>query len=641
MVKRQADGENAVIASVETAPEVPGEHGIARRAAAAKSRTKALARRLRKSGRMASLTADLSEGIEGIADLADHMIASFEQARRETSRIARESEEAGQLIEGLSAASREARELSGEHVIALEDLMGGFRQNADSTRHLISIIQNAAEHHSGILKTIQELTRATGEMDALSERAAHALDRADVSGINAALEAGKAGNRGAGFGVVAAMAQTAFGRFDHAAQDFATATGEMRAAHERLAGKTTEAADRIRAIVVMTKGVRNAFDDAAGVIEELRTLTRETTGRMEGIFEGIDAAAPSLADVPENVRTVLGSADFAAARIEDQEKAFAETADSADRLLAIISGIASTNDLPSVLDDIYTGTDDLTRAIGATVERLHITLESVRAAANEAAALRNSAGTSRETLAQVVGGASGVFAEAGGFGDRMSALRRNLENTLAVLTDVVRELDSLRDEEETISTELDALRPLYAGVSRFAARSGAFAGVMTGLAVNGGIEGTRMENGVFSALAGEFEAVAAELVELEDAADDLGTRLGERLSAMGRQRDFLEWRGFSGSFEGIIGNLRALVESRIEETLRTGERLNGALAGHGRRISDVMERTGAMASAAEGAARAVEAAAGVAEEQRSGFQSIIELAEKITTLTDEMYPDEG
>ncbi|MHB9027568.1 MAG: coiled-coil domain-containing protein, partial [Candidatus Latescibacterota bacterium] len=610
--------------------------------ATAKSRTRALARRLRKSGRMASLTADISEGIERIAELSDRIIESFELARHATERIARESKEGARLLGELSADSREATELSAGNVLAIEELLTDFRLNTESIRHLIAAIQNAAEHHSEVLKTSQELSRKSGEFDALDSRLNSLLERSDIAGLNAALEAGKAGDGGAGFAVVASMAQKAYAIFSRKAGDFTGLTAQIKTGHEKLAGRTTEAAERIRAIVVMTKGVRNAFDDAAGVIDTLRMLIRESASRILGVFEGLDAAAPVLDAAPGSVERSFGTIDMAAGRIEDQEKSFAEAADSAERLLGSAGRLAAVEDLAAALDDIYTDADAFIRSLAATQERLDLTLESVHTAAHEMELLQQGTGTNRETLVNLIETVEKALDQAHSFRDRAEALRRNLENALTVLRDVFRELGSLREDEEIITAELDALRPLYAAIPRFAGRAGSFAGTMAFLSVSGGVEMVRAgEAGAgFAALPVEFENIAAESSDLEDTVGDLAALLGDRHLAMSRKQGLMDWRGLAEAFGGTIESMQTMIESRIGGAINKGESLAAALAGHGRSIANVLTRTDEVVTASEGAVKAVIEAARLGDDQKDVFRQTLNLAEKVTTLADEIYPEE-
>jgi methyl-accepting chemotaxis protein len=642
MARGQAEGEGAAGGNLQTAPETLAEESIARRAATAKSRTKALARRLRKSGRMASLTADISEGIERIAELSDRIIESFEMARHATERIARESKEGARLLSELSADSREATELSAGNVLAIEELLTDFRLNTESIRHLIATIQNTAEHHSEVLKTSQELSRKSGEFDALDSRLNGLLERADIAGLNAALEAGKAGDTGAGFAVIASMAQKTYANFNRKAGDFLGVTAQIRAGHEKLAGRTAEASERIRAMVVMTKGVRNAFDDAAGVIDTLRLLIREIASRIQGLFEGLDTAAPALDTAPGSVERSFGTIDMAAGRIEDQEKSFAEAADNAEQLLGSTGRLASVDDLAAALDDIYTDADTFIRSLGATHERLDLTLESIHSAAHEMEFLQQGTGTNRETLVSLIDTVEKALEQAHSFRDRAEALRRNLENALIVLRDVSRELGSLREDEEVIMAELDALRPLYTAIPRFAGRVGSFAGTMAFLSVSGGVEAVRSgEAGAgFAALPGEFENIAAESADLEDITGDLAALLGDRHLAMSRKQGFIDWRGLAEAFQGTIESMQAMVESRIGGAINKGESLAAALSGHGRSISTILTRTDEVVTASEGAVKAVIEAARLGDDQKDVFRHTLVLAEKITTLADEIYPEE-
>ncbi len=642
MARRQAEGGEAAVDTLSSVPGTQAENSIARRAATARSRSKALARRLRRSSRMATLTADISEGIERVAGLSDRIIASFEQARARTDAVLRESGEGVRLLEELADASGEIRELSAGNAIALEELLADFRVNAGATRQLIIAIQTSAEHHSDLLRTVQELSRAGEELTSLSGRLERLLERADVAGLNAALEAGKAGESGAGFAVAASMAQKEFASFDRKAGEFLTLLGRTGEAHEGLSTRIGTAADRIRAIVVMTKGVRNALDDAAGTIEELRGLTLDAVAKLQGVLEGMDAVAPALDALPGSVDRVLVSIEQAASRIEEQEEAFSGAAGHAERLLTSTGHMTSAGDLSAALDEVYTDSDTFIRSLETTVERVGVTIESIHDVLHALELLKRGTGGHRASLESLIRTADEALAESDTFQNRMTGLRGNLESALGVLRDVARELGVLREDEEAITAGLDALRPLYSGVSRFSGRLGVYAGTMAALAAMGGMEAVRSGNARdgFAGLAGEFEAVAEESDSLEGVVGGLGERLEERLHSMGCSQARMDWRGLAGSFEGVIAGMQTMIETRLDGAVRHSRSLAAALSGHGKGIAGVMARTDAVETAAGDAVRSVTEAVGQGEGQQESFRQILALAEKVTVLADELYPEE-
>jgi methyl-accepting chemotaxis protein len=328
MMRRQADEEGAAVANLGAVPGGVADHGIARKAATAKSRTKALARRLRKSSRMASLTADVSEGIEQIAGYSDGIIESFEEARHLIDRIARESRESAEHRKALAGISAGTREISGETAAVLEDLALAFGRREESLRGILSVIQGGAQIQNDIQKQVQELSRLNEAIDDISARLNRLLERADISGLNAVLEAGRAGESGAGFGPVAAMAQKAAAEFERKAAEASLLLERMKEAHGSLSGRAAGTAERIQAIGVMTKGVRNAFTEAEGVIAELRAGAEENAEQVRNAVEGLDGGVPGTDAVPEIAERAAESIELAATRLSDQEQRFAEAAEA-------------------------------------------------------------------------------------------------------------------------------------------------------------------------------------------------------------------------------------------------------------------------------------------------------------------------
>ena len=151
MIKRQADPERGVILDMNSMP-VPGAgNSIARKAATAKTRHRALARRLRKNSQMASLSAEISSEIEEIAGLSDKIIESFEAAKQSLDRAAHGSKEEKKLWRSLFESSGKALEISESYVAAGEEAALAFKRNACSLEEALDSIQKAAQVHSEIL----------------------------------------------------------------------------------------------------------------------------------------------------------------------------------------------------------------------------------------------------------------------------------------------------------------------------------------------------------------------------------------------------------------------------------------------------------------------------------------------------------
>lgn len=639
MMRRQADEEGAAIANLGVVPGVVAENSIARKASTAKSRTKALARRLRKSSRMASLTADVSEGIEEIAGFSDRIMESIDQARRLMDQIVRESLAGSDFLQSLGETLPLTRDVSAEASSAIGELALAGKPVAESLRGIVADIQDAAQNHNDIQKHIQELNRIYGGAEEFSGQLNRLLERADISGINAALEAERVGETGAGFAVVAAIAQKDAAAFERKTAGAAGLIERIKTAHENLSGNTTETSERIRAIGVMTKGVRNAFSEAEESFRELIALAEEVAFRTRGIVEGFGGAIPGA--LPEITDRVIGSIDLAASRLAEQEQRFAETAGYAEQLLASTGKLASGEDMPIALDAIYTDTDTFIRALEATRERLELSLAAIQGASADMGLLREGSGADRENLkcfAETVQETRGVALN---IRERTAALRESLGNSLSVLKDVVRELALLRDESVVISGEIGALRLLYRGISRISGYAGVFAARMGSLAVTSGMEASRAgEKGAeFAAFSGEFEAVACEADELEQSAYSLYDRLEDHLFSITGHQAFLDWRRLGDSFDRLISGLQTLIETRLSAAGEKGAVLADTISRHNERITEVFGKTSGMEQAAEEAVRVVETAGDAGEKQRAAFLKTIATAEKISSLADELYPD--
>lgn len=641
MLRRQ-DRDGAGSGSVP-APAAENAEGnrLVRKAAAVKSRTKALARRLRKGSRMASLTAEISSGIEKVAGYSDRIIESFGAAEQKLSEMTVHISEGIEILRSLSGTTGETGRSGGGHTEAVEDASAAFRRISETLRAILSSIQHAAQSHSEVLKAVQELVKRNETAELISERLARTVERFEIAAVNAALESVKAGDRGAEFGVLAAAAQKFAAAFDKSAGEFSALLGTVATVHRTLLEQAGEGSERIRAIGVMTKGVRNSFDDALESIDALRGISNDIAGGIEHIGSGFDSIVSENDHSAGGVKRADESIHQAVSLMEEQETMFAGAADHAEALLAATGRLAAAEDVAAALDEIYAGTDAFIRSVETTMERLDLSLSAIRDAANEMDLLRCGSGVGKETLDRLAETAGASVEAAERFNGLLSRLRTSVAETLDVIRNVARELDLLAAEGDEIESEVENLKKLYRTVSRFGGRLAAFSVRMECLATNLGVAVARAGGaaGAFSSFPGEFDAVAVESAEIERSVDDISDRFSELFSTIAGKHDIRNWKETASEFSVVITGVEDVLNSRFAALAERNASLLELLSARSRKIEKIRTKYAAAGHSAEEAHRVVNEASAAGENERTAFMEIIAAVEKASTLADDLYPE--
>ncbi|MFA6472037.1 MAG: methyl-accepting chemotaxis protein, partial [Candidatus Latescibacterota bacterium] len=269
MIKRHSDPERDAIPDINSIPVPDQGNSIARKAASAKTRNRNLARKLRKNSQMVSLSADISSGIEEIATLSDKIIEFFETAKQSLDRAAKDSIEERKLWRSISESSGKAQEISQANIAVGEETALAFKRSSRSLEEMLDSVQKGAQVHNEILKKSQELGKLNEFTDDLVFRTNSLFERADIAALNSDLEAGKAGDLGAGFAVIAGMLRKNAGAFQKRAENFNSLLTRIKSIHNGISSRITESSEKIRTVDVLTAGVRHAFDEISGSIDIL------------------------------------------------------------------------------------------------------------------------------------------------------------------------------------------------------------------------------------------------------------------------------------------------------------------------------------------------------------------------------------
>ncbi len=631
---------------ISTMPDtghVEGEKGqTARKAAAVKSRTKALARRLRKGSRMASLTADISTGIETVAGLADRIAESFGSADRKFEEVSGWNREKADLLHALAGSLAEVRTDADALFADAEETARDFARVSGMLRGIHASVQESAEVHSGVLKTAQDLAVLDVRADELLEKTGRLAERAELAAVNAALDAGRAGQAGAEFALLAEAAQKFSSNLAAGADECAAAAGEAKTAHRVILEKAGETSERIRAVGVVTKGARNFFREGGDAVE----ILCGTAGEVSSAVECLRAAAHELAEDHPHGVDAAGRAQesirHASSLAEEQEMHFAGAADQAERLLSAAGALAAAQDVVAALDDIYTETDSFMLSVETTVERLDLALTAVRDAVNEADHVRRGPGSGDEAIGGLADSASESEAATVRFADLTAKIGSGLVDTADALKTVANDLGSLAAEGEGIGAETALLGEKYRTVGHFIDTLAGFSARMDLLAVEAGILAFRAgtDAGGIGIYPPEFEAVASDAAALVRLWRDCLSRCSELAAALPAGAARAPWKDTAGVFSELVDGIDEIAGARFEGLSKKNAALRERIATQGLKIARIRAKSNDAAKTAGEARTLVSDAAARCEDQKAAFHEITSSAEKISSLADELYPDE-
>ncbi|MFW6342297.1 MAG: methyl-accepting chemotaxis protein, partial [Halothiobacillaceae bacterium] len=203
------------------------------------------------------------------SDMAASIAAATEQIRATIGGIAEGTRETASDVQ---EASRQA--VAGEQVV--DDAADEMTQVADAVDEAAAVIQTLGERSqtiSGIVTTISQIAEQT-----------------NLLALNAAIEAARAGDQGRGFAVVAEEVRSL-------AQRTASATEEITGMTRMIQNETTEAVEKMAAVVEQAHKGASLGEEAAKALATIRDGAQRTVERVSGISAGIDEQAAASEEI--------------------------------------------------------------------------------------------------------------------------------------------------------------------------------------------------------------------------------------------------------------------------------------------------------------------------------------------------------
>ncbi|MBC8982374.1 hypothetical protein IAI52_19175 [Pseudomonas lurida] len=173
---------------------------------------------------------------------------------------------------------------------------GMAKQAIDQIRRLADEVSKSA---NAMTRLKQESEHIGGVLDVIKSVA----DQTNLLALNAAIEAARAGDAGRGFAVVA---------------------DEVRNLAKRTQGATQE-------IGMLTTGLQQIAEEAAGMMDVCRALTDETVLQVSNTGSAVTAIADMIANIQQMVRQIATAGEQQSAVAEEISRSVTSVRDIADQ----------------------------------------------------------------------------------------------------------------------------------------------------------------------------------------------------------------------------------------------------------------------------------------------------------------------
>ena len=589
--------------------------------------------------RVAAATMQLASGVAQSA-------AAAEELRRTLEQIASGAEEAaGAAHESLATVA----ELSRQFVNARTDAEGARRQaevlqaavveSATTIQGSLVAIESNASRQLAAVELINQLQSQTGSIGETTLVVADISDQTNLLAVNAAIEAARAGDKGAGFAVVADEVRALAESAERSARDVKQLAQSIGDGVAEVAIRIAAAAQSARAQTAVGQSISA---DLATIRGELLSLLNGSTIIQTAAVE-VDLAAREAQKGAENVAAAAEEQAAAAAEaqraVQQQTVALEQSQQAAQTLSQIAESLAESSDSANGAATMGAAAEELS----ATVQELSTAAAEILIAVDQISrgAEQQAAATQQSTaaMAQIEASAGLSAQNAQDAVQRVQAiaerLARNRSRVVDIGSQLHKGLTDTRAAIETLSSLDGVARQIERTVDRII-----LVGVKTSmLAVSGSVEAARAgsEGRGFAVVSSDVRKLADSASETIEGAKEGVRSIQDTIASARRDLDMTV-----NAAEAELAHNRLIIErldqvQRDCETISTG---NTAILTSADAVliavREILVGTEQIAAVAQEAGAAAAQAVAAAREQSSAAEDLAAAIEEIALLSEEL-----
>ncbi|MCE5252305.1 methyl-accepting chemotaxis protein [bacterium] len=618
-----------------------GENTVINKAAEGKTRDRALARQLRKAGQIASLSAEVSSAIEDFAGLTDRIKKSLDTGRKALDSMKTEIRSAGHLSETLDESSGEMyRDVS--EIFASVDFLGRFfEEDSGFLSDIIDEINGAAQAQSSTQKRLENLAKLEDKASGIIEDITGIAGLLDVAGLNASLEADRSGGHSGEFTVITGRIRQASAVCEKNAEESGVFFGDLKTDVQELAEKQKGLGDRIRTILVMVKGVRNAYSDVRTELTELAGLSGTVTDNALDSFADDESALPCNGPVLDTIDRAAGLTDVAITAFEIRENAFAPALEQAGKISAAVSQLAAGENIPDLLDEIMNIADDFMGVTEDTGDELQSADDKLAEAASEMESMERIVENTGERLGIMARNAADILDASGKIRKKLEELRGTIGESKTALKGITGEIGLLHEDTRTFIRDMQAFDRKAQSILRIANAWAVCAARLDSISLHSALEVTRagQHGSGFASIPGHLDAIAVRIAGTVKTLEEYSDSLRHETLGIISSGDDVRWRDSADAMTGILEEISETSDSDVPAVLEKASATVTAAQKLVKLIDKSRDSMKDITVSVESAVSMVQDAAGLAQEQMQILERAFEAGEKLLARADELYPD--
>ena len=618
------------------------DNPIAAKAERNTSRNRQLAKQLRKTGQVVSLSAELSSVCEEINGMANMISHSATQGRGALEKVISNIAETAYQSEQIADTTDILCDTTTNVFSAIDTLNLTIEDNDTVLSEIVDKLTAAAQGHSEIKTGIDTLMKMGRNGEKLIETINQIVEHTDVAGLNASLEAGRIPGGNEGLTVLASQISKTTQIYEQAAIDFRKRISELQDGSQATAENVEETGERIRTISVMTKGVKNAYDDVVTALSDVSQHAESQSVKTLETFSGQDTFPSGSQKLADKVRDRISMIENTLNALKDLAGSFSSVYD----LSGVISDESvrlASDELPKdALDTIFTAAEDLLE----TVSENDAEFDTVTARFLDTAVcleeLEREIELISENLDVIAANSTDILDTSGDIEEKLNAIQKNIAGSKPVFHNLTTEISALIEDIKAFYIHILTLGVRIQKTSRFIHKLSTMSSRIDTISLTCELELARTANTDtgFSNIPGRLDSLSAELakaaLELEDYLDTLEQQ-SANVAVLGNDVD---WQTISETVNEFLHDAVDAEDSIIPSAVESAQTTVSSIQKLIKHVDNVRDRMKDVMVSSESAASLVREAGELAGNQKVLFGRIAEIGSKLLVQTEALYPEE-